>query len=336
MPAWLRLGLTAALVLAAHARADDSTQRALAKLEQTVAAVDDQIRALSAREKELETELIRLRSDEAGLRGTLQRDLKAFYVNITTVARLNRTPAEPLRVLDALSLQRRRQGVLKSVHTGLSQELRSSRRALDDLERLLADAESRWADLTRVKSQLLADRRVMAALQSRQLDLMTLPAADRERLLARTDTLGLSGLVKNLLKRPKATPTPRNAYKNLPLNGDVILTFNDEDPETGLHAQGLTIRGDALQEVRAVAEGRVIYSGSFKGYRYLVILEHRDGMHSLYGGMGQSDRAVGDDVRAGALLGRLPNDDKPTLYLEVRRRGEPMNPAQWLAQLSRP
>ncbi len=72
-----------------------------------------------------------------------------------------------------------------------------------------------------------------------------------------------------------------------------------------------TSRGEPLDEVRAIAEGRVVHINAVPGYsnygRYIVI-EHRwDGSpyYSLYGHLSEIDTSVGTSVHRGERIGRM-------------------------------
>ena len=76
-----------------------------------------------------------------------------------------------------------------------------------------------------------------------------------------------------------------------------------------------------------------MFAGPFKGYGQLLIIAHGGGYHSLLAGFGRIDRAVGQFVLAGEPVGLMATEtsEKPILYLELRRKGDPVNPLPWLA-----
>jgi len=64
-----------------------------------------------------------------------------------------------------------------------------------------------------------------------------------------------------------------------------------------------------------------------------LIIEHSEGYHSLLAGMVRIDSKTGNKVFAGEPVGSMggANDGVPSLYLELRRNGQPINPLPWLA-----
>ncbi len=102
--------------------------------------------------------------------------------------------------------------------------------------------------------------------------------------------------------------------------------------DTGLTRKGMNIRTRPNAHVVAPYDGRVVYAGPFRGYGQLLIIEHGEGYHTLLSGMGQIDGVVGQWLLAGEPVGTMGknNSGKPTLYLEMRKDGQPINPVPWL------
>jgi murein hydrolase activator len=101
--------------------------------------------------------------------------------------------------------------------------------------------------------------------------------------------------------------------------------------DTGLLAKGITITSRAGAQVVAPFDGIVAFAGPFRGYGQLLIIEHSEGYHTLLAGMGHIDARVGQRVLAGEPVGVMENEGAPTLYVELRRDGQPINPLPWLA-----
>ena len=96
---------------------------------------------------------------------------------------------------------------------------------------------------------------------------------------------------------------------------------------------GLDIRAPAGAPVHAVADGRVVHAGWFRGYGNIVIVDHGDGYHTLVAHLGSMRTAVGEEVEAGAILGTVGDSGSlkgPMLYFEIREKQRPVDPAPWL------
>lgn len=88
-------------------------------------------------------------------------------------------------------------------------------------------------------------------------------------------------------------------------------------------------------EVKAIADGRVILADWLQGYGLVVVVEHGKGDMSLYGYNQSALVSVGSQVRAGqpiALVGSSGGQGRPSLYFEIRRQGQAVNPQPWLGR----
>lgn len=109
----------------------------------------------------------------------------------------------------------------------------------------------------------------------------------------------------------------------LPVAGRTVTGFGA--PAGGVLSQGITLAPRASAQVVAPASGRVGFSGPYRGYGQIVILEHAGGWTSLVTGLARSDVNVGDELVGGAPIG-VAGPGRPTITLELRRDGAPVNP----------
>lgn len=133
-------------------------------------------------------------------------------------------------------------------------------------------------------------------------------------------------------KKPPASSTPGLPASvqgwNWPLNGKVVKSFGSSDL-----TRGITIDSSVEQNVKAAAEGVVVYSGSgVRGYGNFLILKHSDLYLSAYAYNSELLAQEGDQVRKGqkiAVAGK-DLDGKPRLYFEIRKDGKPVDPVRYL------
>lgn len=123
----------------------------------------------------------------------------------------------------------------------------------------------------------------------------------------------------------------RRALLPLPAQGRIITRFGQRT-RYGTRHRGLQIRTRRSAQVTAPREGDVVYAGPFLRYGQLLIIRHGDGGYILLAGMVRVDAEVGDKVLAGEPVGVMSSSSRgrPTLYVELRRRGQPINPMPWL------
>ena len=116
-----------------------------------------------------------------------------------------------------------------------------------------------------------------------------------------------------------------------PVSGLVSRSWGQKLPD-GEASKGLYIQPRPDSGVVAPVDGTIEYAGMFRTYGQLLIIATSDGYHILLSGMSRIYGTPGQTVKAGEPVGRMPNREipPPELYLEVRKAGEPMNPARWM------
>ena len=127
---------------------------------------------------------------------------------------------------------------------------------------------------------------------------------------------------------------PRPQAPIMPVPGEVMNPFGDQNGDTG--KPGITIAAMPGQAVAAPEDGRVVFAAPFRSYGPLLIIEHQPEYHTLLWGFAALDVEVGDQVRAGQIVGVMASDAQtaPELHVELRRNGRPVNPLPWLAASS--
>jgi septal ring factor EnvC (AmiA/AmiB activator) len=124
----------------------------------------------------------------------------------------------------------------------------------------------------------------------------------------------------------------------MPVNGKIISFYGKvQHPtfKTVTFNKGVEIVAPAGSEVNAVFEGEVVYSGWFKGYGKIIIIDHGNGYHTLLAHLSDTFKNVGDEVDRGdvvALVGDTGSLKGPMLYFEVRYHGEPKDPLNWIVK----
>lgn len=119
-----------------------------------------------------------------------------------------------------------------------------------------------------------------------------------------------------------------------PVRGRTLHGFGE--PQQGeLRWKGMVIEAREGSEVKAVADGRVLLADWLQGYGLMVVVEHGKGDMSVYGYNQSALVNVGAQVRAGqpiALVGTSGGQGTPSLYFEIRRQGQAVNPLPWLGR----
>ena len=110
-----------------------------------------------------------------------------------------------------------------------------------------------------------------------------------------------------------------------PTQGELVGRFVTGDQTR----QGVDIAGRAGQDVRAAADGVVVYSGAgLVGYGELIIVKHSEEWLSAYAHNQQRLVGEGARVSAGQVIARMGRSGAPRdmLHFEIRRNGKPVDP----------
>jgi len=119
-----------------------------------------------------------------------------------------------------------------------------------------------------------------------------------------------------------------------PVKGELTARFGSPRSGTGLRWNGWFISASPGTPVKAPTAGRVVFADWLRGFGNLLILDHGEGLMSLYGNNETLLRAVGDEVRAGEQIASVGNSGGSAdsgLYFELRYQGKPVDPARWIA-----
>jgi septal ring factor EnvC (AmiA/AmiB activator) len=120
----------------------------------------------------------------------------------------------------------------------------------------------------------------------------------------------------------------------MPLQGEIIRNPHKQGPNPFLHKKGVYITGSPGEEVRSVSSGRVDYSGWFKGYGQLMVVNHGAHYFTLFAHLQERAKEKGEMVSEGESIGVAGDpgwDLGPGVYFEIRRAGEHLDPEKWLA-----
>ncbi|MBT8094237.1 MAG: M23 family metallopeptidase, partial [Gammaproteobacteria bacterium] len=109
------------------------------------------------------------------------------------------------------------------------------------------------------------------------------------------------------------------------------------DPFTGKPANhtGIDFAGKHGDEIVAVADGVVTWSGDRYGYGIMVEINHGNGYATRYAHNSENLVSVGDEVRKGqvvALMGETGRATGPNLHFEVLQGGRRVNPVNFIRE----
>jgi septal ring factor EnvC (AmiA/AmiB activator) len=299
-----------------HRRAQlDETEAEARATATAIALITDRLSRNEAVAAELRQRIAYLDEVQRGQRAALAEQQQEVMRLLAALQTLSRRPPALLLAQPQSAVDAARVSLLLDT---LTPQLRAR------TARLRGAIERRAATRQRLAEERLALGRVQADLARDVRHLQ----AEGNRLAGRARTL--RELVDGLTRHTEAV-LPQLALVR-PADGRLTLGFGDPNA-VGVPSQGLSWRTPPNAVVVAPADGRVAFTGPFGNYGRIVIIEHGQGVLSLVAGLGGARVVAGQRVRGGGIIG-LMGERNPTLYLEVRAAGAPVDPAPWLRRSS--
>ena len=165
------------------------------------------------------------------------------------------------------------------------------------------------------------------------------------RMASTTGQLGLADTLAEQLGAPREAPPPPTAIRRVqavraygsaggwlrPVEGPLSSGFGPRqlDGAEPRDHRGVDLAAPAGAPIRAAKAGTVAFAGPRGTYGDTVILDHGDGLTSLYAHARSVAVAVGDEVPKGAVIAEVGTTGRstgPHLHFEIRRDGEAIDP----------
>lgn len=349
------------------------------KLNQQLIEVAGRVRGVEGRIADTENRLRTLDTRETTIRSSLDARRAETTEVLAALQRAGRRAPPALMVRPEDALQSLRTAMLLGA---VVPEMRArAERLIADLgnlvsirketgeqkERLLADRDSltndqrRLAALIEERQRQQADaekdmeaERARATELSKQADnLRDLIAKMEQDLKSAAKAAAAAKLAeaakanaKNTAKDPGRL-SPAIAFASakgllpMPVNGPKIRGFGSSDGTGGVE-RGISVAARAGAQVTTPCDGWVVYSGPFRSYGQLLILNAGGGYHVLLAGMERITVNIGQFVLTGEPVGTMGTasqvasmlaaaPSQPVLYIEFRKDNAPIDPGPWWA-----
>ena len=335
------------------------------ELDRKVVELDRQIRAvrsqLYAAEAELDAVETRVRDAEDRLQQTRQELVKAeqalrdqaiaAYIGRADAGRV----AEILLRVDSIgemAAKRSYMRIVVSTQADATSATEGLRNRTEDLigqaDRVRAKAKAERDEVALRRAQLQRERDAQDALRhevdhelARHNSLLQVMLSRREEftgavleLKRQSDALEATLKERQVSQAPASSPGGRLAQ---PIPGArVTSTFGPRvHPVYGssrVHT-GVDLAGTTGTPIRASADGTVLRAGWMGGYGQATVVDHGGQLATLYAHQSQVLVRPGQAVSRGQIIGRVGCTGTctgPHLHYEVRERGTPVNPANYL------
>jgi septal ring factor EnvC (AmiA/AmiB activator) len=240
--------------------------------------------------------------------------------------------------------------------------IQSLRMGLRRVQDLAEQVRGKGAELSTIEAEQQRERRALLAQEAERRRVLEQIAAkiraqrkeigvlkhDEERLSKLVDALG-----RMLAAEPSRRPGVRNEHTpesagfaggemfaklkgrlRLPIRGELTNRYGAKRSDGGVTWKGLFIRGEPGTEVKAVADGQVVFADWIRGFGNLAIVDHGHKYLSIYGNNETLLRQVGSHVATGeaiATVGNSGGNPESGLYFELRYEGRAFDPMKWVS-----
>jgi septal ring factor EnvC (AmiA/AmiB activator) len=347
-----------------------------AALSRTLLETAQRVRQTESEIGRIESRLESLYANEDGIRSSLRGRRAVLAEVLAALQRMGRTPppaiiSQPRDALAAIRSAILAGAILPDIRVE-AEALAADLRELTDLRRRieneLGSLKTRYAALGEEQARI--NLLIATKKSQREKSLDALEGERRKAAVLAGKAQSVEGLIKALEKEIGAVAAAADALRPaspdeaarlladagrlgpavrfidargllpLPVAGETLLAFGAKDGLGG-QTQGMTIATQSGMRVISPADGWVVYSGPFRTYGNILILNAGSGYHIVLAGMERIDVDPGQFVLAGepvavmgarqfASLGDLDHTSvQPLLYVEFRKDGNSIDPSPW-------
>jgi septal ring factor EnvC (AmiA/AmiB activator) len=335
----------------------EGIDRRLGDKRQQVVALDTRLRRAQADVGELQGEIGRLQSRRSGQEDVLGRRLRALYKlqvqgGVLPIVLSGADPVEQ-------AVQLRHLTTLASVDARLIREYRVTSEVLADRK---SRVEARGREMASLRSEADRERAEFDQEAAKRRALLAKVQSERayhDRMVGELSeaTRRLEAFIRDLQEKQRravakvpppsrpARPAPGDTgpgFASLrgrlawPADGRVVAEYGPQvNPRFGTKTfrNGIDIEAGEGSNIAAVFPGQVVYTGWFRGYGNLIIVDHGGEYYTVYAHAADIRVTEGDEVKQGQIIGTVGDTGSlqgPRLYFEVRHEGKPQDPTQWL------
>lgn len=229
-------------------------------------------------------------------------------------------------------LAKYRINAIKDINSTLA-NLEDNKQAIAAQLQTLSEIKNKYAqqknDLNQQQHQRLQLMKSLdQQIQSKSQQLANLQSSKKalEKLIAELNARSTYALP------PGVSLTKLHGKLHWPTRGKIIVSFGTPIEHSELKQQGVVIAAPTGQKVYAIAPGKVVFANWLSGYGLLIIIDHGQGLMSLYGRNSTLYQKVGDTVQAGDLISAVGDSGgfhQAGLYFAIRQKGTAVNPNLW-------
>ena len=193
----------------------------------------------------------------------------------------------------------------------------------------ISDVEKKKEEIKKVRER---KRDLLKSIQDQRVVYQKVIGELEERAKELQTLIGKLEQEKSLFAYGKPKYETLKGKLNPPVQGKVISFFKERGQN------GIEIKAPIGTEIKAVLSGKILYADWFKGFGNVVIIDHGDHTFTVSAYCSQLLKKVGDTISQGdtiALVGSAGSLKGPCLYFEIRHRGRPQDPLNWISHLDK-
>ena len=323
------------------------SEKQLQRVEKEIASLGREIRDISQRFRQTRKDLRQLQRQETKLAGnrTVQQNAVTASIRAAYLAGPESDSSANIKVLlnqQDPARSARLQSYDRYINQQRTARIAEFNQTITSLQHVQLERQQLSQDLSKQQQSLSNRRSTLGNEQDK-----------RKQLLASLDRKAQSGhqrlsrlkeerreleLIMNELQRRQQQPSGQPFAKvrgNLPwpVNGRIRYGFGQKNSDSALPLRGVYIDSRGGNEVRAVHDGKVVFSDWIRGYGMLLIVDHGNNYMTLYAHNATLLKQTGEQVLSGeaiATVGNSGGQPREGLYFEIRHNGTPVNPKRWL------
>lgn len=147
----------------------------------------------------------------------------------------------------------------------------------------------------------------------------------RQQELAKAREKELQKNNKKIL--PKDNESIVNNAKNLilPIKGKIITNFGQKNSD-GIISKGVLISAKIGDNVKAIANGKVVFADQMRGFGKLLVIDHQNSYMTVYAHNDEILVSLNQIVQAQQNIGKV--GENGSVYFELRKHGKAINPQE--------
>ena len=168
----------------------------------------------------------------------------------------------------------------------------------------IAEEQKRQRELAKAKAKAKAQKEKLEKEQQKN-NQKTLPNDDKNIVIN-----NVTNNAKNLI---------------LPVAGKVITSFGQKKSD-GIISKGVTISAKIGDNVKAIADGKIVFADEMRGFGNLLVIDHQNSYMTVYAHNDEILVSLNQTVQAQQNIGKV--GESGVVYFELRKQGKAVNPRE--------